>query len=549
MTRPSAGRRRHRPPGPAASVHPRRDRSAGFAGDTAASAALANGIVRVGNSASICGRPRGVPSAGVEEPNALVRTSGAFPRVDAPRHDAGAGRRARLAGRIAGSAPSTSRPTRPLRHLHVHTDVAVVGAGPAGLAAARAAVATGARVTLLEQDSEPGGCLLGARTTVEGKPAHEWVAEVGQQLPRFRHVESSPDNRFRQLRQQLPARAGAAHRPPRRRGRGASPGSGCGTSARGASSWHRRARAAAGLRRQRPARGDACLRHTQLSAPLWRARRANGRSSSPPTTPPTPRRGPGPPPAPRCRPDRRPPDAPARRAGGVPGPRHPGAGRLGRHRHPRRRAVERRALAAPAADGEAREIGCDLLPCQRRLEPRGAPVQPGPGRPALRRRAWRLRARRQLHGPVVAGSAAGVLGPGRLPGRAASGRRCARWPTSASSRPTAAPERARARRRPSLRWCCGGCRTRPARGDGQFVDLQRDATVADIARAVGAGMRSMEHVKRYTTIGTAHDQGKTSGVLTPGHPGRAARRAGGEHRDDDLPAAVHPGRVRGAGRP
>jgi sarcosine oxidase subunit alpha len=50
----------------------------------------------------------------------------------------------------------------------------------------------------------------------------------------------------------------------------------------------------------------------------------------------------------------------------------------------------------------------------------------------------------------------------------------------------------------------------------QFVDLQRDATVADIARAVGAGMRSVEHVKRYTTIGTAHDQGKTSGVIASG---------------------------------
>src|SRR4029453_14758086 len=45
---------------------------------------------------------------------------------------------------------------------------------------------------------------------------------------------------------------------------------------------------------------------------------------------------------------------------------------------------------------------------------------------------------------------------------------------------------------------------------------QRDATVADIARAVGAGLRSIEHIKRYTTIGTAHDQGKTSGVLTSG---------------------------------
>jgi sarcosine oxidase subunit alpha len=50
----------------------------------------------------------------------------------------------------------------------------------------------------------------------------------------------------------------------------------------------------------------------------------------------------------------------------------------------------------------------------------------------------------------------------------------------------------------------------------QFVDLQRDATVADVLRATGAGLTSVEHVKRYTTIGTAHDQGKTSGVIASG---------------------------------
>jgi sarcosine oxidase subunit alpha len=47
-----------------------------------------------------------------------------------------------------------------------------------------------------------------------------------------------------------------------------------------------------------------------------------------------------------------------------------------------------------------------------------------------------------------------------------------------------------------------------------FVDLQRDQTVADIAEALGAGLVSVEHVKRATYIGTAIDQGRTSGVLT-----------------------------------
>jgi sarcosine oxidase subunit alpha len=47
----------------------------------------------------------------------------------------------------------------------------------------------------------------------------------------------------------------------------------------------------------------------------------------------------------------------------------------------------------------------------------------------------------------------------------------------------------------------------------KFVDLQRDQTVADIGEALGGGLRSVEHVKRATYIGTAVDQGRTSGVL------------------------------------
>jgi sarcosine oxidase, subunit alpha len=49
-----------------------------------------------------------------------------------------------------------------------------------------------------------------------------------------------------------------------------------------------------------------------------------------------------------------------------------------------------------------------------------------------------------------------------------------------------------------------------------YIDLQRDSTLHDLRRAVGAGLHNIEHIKRYTTIGTAHDQGKTSGMLTIG---------------------------------
>ena len=48
--------------------------------------------------------------------------------------------------------------------------------------------------------------------------------------------------------------------------------------------------------------------------------------------------------------------------------------------------------------------------------------------------------------------------------------------------------------------------------DAMFVDLERDATVADVRRAIGAGLRSVEHVKRYTSIGTGSEQGKLANV-------------------------------------
>ncbi|MBA2300063.1 MAG: (2Fe-2S)-binding protein, partial [Chloroflexi bacterium] len=46
-----------------------------------------------------------------------------------------------------------------------------------------------------------------------------------------------------------------------------------------------------------------------------------------------------------------------------------------------------------------------------------------------------------------------------------------------------------------------------------YVDLGRDATVRDLQRALGAGLESIEHVKRYTTIGTGIEQGRSGGVV------------------------------------
>jgi len=54
-------------------------------------------------------------------------------------------------------------------------------------------------------------------------------------------------------------------------------------------------------------------------------------------------------------------------------------------------------------------------------------------------------------------------------------------------------------------------RVRAARGKA-FVDLQNDVTDEDVALAGHEGFRAAEHLKRYTTLGMATDQGKTSNI-------------------------------------
>ncbi|QDL91542.1 sarcosine oxidase subunit alpha family protein [Paroceanicella profunda] len=55
----------------------------------------------------------------------------------------------------------------------------------------------------------------------------------------------------------------------------------------------------------------------------------------------------------------------------------------------------------------------------------------------------------------------------------------------------------------------------PARGRA-WVDLQNDVTTKDIATARDEAFGAPEHLKRYTTLGMATDQGKTSNVLALG---------------------------------
>jgi sarcosine oxidase subunit alpha len=81
----------------------------------------------------------------------------------------------RMAG--LGVAPVAPDPDH-YDKTHAQCDVLVVGGGPAGLAAALAAGRAGARVILCDEQSELGGRLLSDPETIDGQPALEWVADT-----------------------------------------------------------------------------------------------------------------------------------------------------------------------------------------------------------------------------------------------------------------------------------------------------------------------------------------------------------------------------------
>lgn len=113
----------------------------------------------------------------------------------------------------------------------------------------------------------------------------------------------------------------------------------------------------------------------------------------------------------------------------------------------------------------------------------------------------------------VVGSASGVLDPAEVLAQgAAAGARAIEAEGYTPQAPRLPAVAARPRQTPAMHvYVVPGASEAP-----RFVDLQRDVTVDDLARAAGAGLRSVEHTKRYTTAGTANDQGKTSGVLASG---------------------------------
>jgi methylglutamate dehydrogenase subunit C len=201
----------------------------GLQGDTLASALLANGVKLIGRSFKYH-RPRGIFSVGVEESNALVELGqGAllepnqratmvelYEGLSAASQNRWPSLRVDLmqvndvfsrllpAGfyyktfmwpprawmlyehriRQAAGRGRASRLPDPERYekTNTHCDVLVVGAGPAGLSAALAAAERGKRVLLVDEHAASGGRLRFERELIDGQPAKDWVAQMVQRL-------------------------------------------------------------------------------------------------------------------------------------------------------------------------------------------------------------------------------------------------------------------------------------------------------------------------------------------------------------------------------
>lgn len=199
----------------------------GFKGDTLASALLANGVSIAGRSFKLH-RPRGIMSAGIEEANAIVDVGRGAARVanlKATEVDLTDGLVARSvnawpsAALDASSVLGLMKPFFPSGFYYktfirpgwgtyegfvrraaglgqaplardpdiydkqfAHADVVVIGAGLSGLVAAFAASAGGSRVLVIDDQNEPGGRLLGQRIPLGESDASAWLANATRDL-------------------------------------------------------------------------------------------------------------------------------------------------------------------------------------------------------------------------------------------------------------------------------------------------------------------------------------------------------------------------------
>ncbi|MEV7649727.1 sarcosine oxidase subunit alpha family protein [Arthrobacter sp. NPDC089319] len=522
----------------------------GYRGDTVASALLANGVIRCGNSMYL-DRPRGIMSAGVEEANALIHVSASGPAnpvdesmLTATTVELRAGLQARYLSGLGTLDPRDD--TARYDKKYVHADVVIVGSGPAGLSAAREAVRGGGRVILMEQDIDFGGSLLSAPgQLIEGKPTAEWTAEVLAELEaaedctllrrtvafgsydsnyllasqrRTDHLSDAPEgvsrSRLWHIRaQQIVLAPGSLERPvtfanndrPGIMLAGAvrsylnryavAPGSASVFFTTNDSVYD----AVADLRAAGIAVSAVVDARAELSAKAAAARAAGVEVIT---------------------------------GSAVVDTEAADGGRIS--------AVTVSAIDDGGAPvGATRRIECDLLAVSGGWTPTIHLHSQRQGKSRWDEELAAFVPVAPVAGQQVAGALNGTFDTAHcvLEG-AAAGRAAAQ----AAGFPAAGTQ-ARHRAEPGAAVVLSAAEKKAAAGnfrqlwlvpamvqDGgepdwrnHFVDLHRDQTVADVLRATGAGMRSVEHVKRYTSISTGDEQGKTSGVNVIGVIGHALK--------------------------
>jgi sarcosine oxidase subunit alpha len=505
----------------------------GYRGDTLASALLANGV-RVVARGIRHGRPRGIFSAGPEEPNALVQVQAPFPEpmltattlelYDGLVADGLAGK-----GRLADQ-PDGAR----YDAVHAHADVLVVGAGPAGLAAALAAARSGARVIVADERPELGGSLHDTAGPLDGAPAAAWVSAVTGELAGLPDVRLLPrttvagyydqnyliavERRTSHLGAAAPGRtarervwriragqvvlATGAHERPLAFAGNDLPGVMLAGAAR---SYVNRYAVRPGNRAVVFTTGDSAYpaAFDLLAGGVEVAALVDARAEPPAGW------------AARCA-----------AAGVLVLAGHAviaasGPGRLA--------TADIAPISGEAVDLARRQtLEADLLavcggwnPAVHLFSQSGGTLRhdetAGAFLPDVARQAQQLAG--AITGPrTLAGCLADGIRAGQAAARPAGHAPARVSPPATHEEPVTAPLAL-----PLVRYPGDG---EPWRG--HYVDLQRDATVADVLRATGAGLRSVEHVKRFTTIGTGLDQGKTSGVLTTAVVARALQVTAGE---------------------